>query len=295
MKTHLTLPTRGDLRKVDVELVDVRRDNHLLEEWKSGYGPATKESVYFTMLVESVSEIRGPGWEYRVRPGEGLLVLPGESIQARFWGEKVLRSYNIHFKVSGMSESAILEIFPRFVGLADDSARLQDSLDCLIDAKLRQDAVLEQSEFCSFLLELSRVPLRRSRRNLTPCVRSALDYLRRHASRHPSRQEVADFVGVSPGHLSRSVSLETGHPLSWHSRQVRVRLAKDLMYSESLNISETADRLGIDVCAFSKLFKSVTGKSPAHYLRETVTGAVRFTHIDDEVVLKECRTTLTMP
>ena len=255
-----------------VALLDVRRDNHDLKEWRNGYGPAAKESMYFTMLVESVSEITGPGWRHTVHPGEGLVVLPGEAITAVFHGEKVLRSYNLHFKVEGATRAELLEIFPRFVGLADDSARLRDSLDSMIDAAAKHDEMLVSSELLGFLLELSRVVLRRRSRNLTSCVREALDYLHQHAIRHPSRVEIAEAVGVSPGHLSRVIKTETGHSLSRHLREARVRLAKDLMYSERLNVSETADRLGIDVHSFSKLFKGVTGKCPGQHLRETVTG-----------------------
>jgi AraC-like DNA-binding protein len=272
MESLISLPVRSGLIEAVVELVDVRRDNHDLTEWRAGYGPAAKESVYFTMLVESISTINGPGWRHVLHPGDGLLVLPGEVITAKFQGEKMLRSYNLHFHVRGIESERLLDVFPRFVGLADDSSRLRDSLDGLIAAVAKCDEMLVVSEFYGFLLELSRVDLKRRSRKLSGCVRETLNYMREHAIRHPSRLEIAEAVGMSPGHLSRVIKAETGHTLNHHLRTARVRLAKDLMYSQALNVSETADRMGMDIHSFSKLFKEVTGKSPGQHMRETDRG-----------------------
>lgn len=277
MNSLVWLPMSGSPRAVEVELVDIRRDNHDLETWRSGYGPAVKESFYFTLIAESTSRIRGPGWEFELNPGDGLFVAPGEEIQATFSGGAVLRSYNLHFNLSGVSNEEALEVFPRVIGVADDSPRLRNSLDCLVDATLRHHELLQACELNALLLELVRIPLRRHLKSLSPLVREALDLIHRTILSRPARDTIAEQLSVSPNHLSSSIKLETGRSITNHLQEAKVRAGKDLMYSERLNISEVADRLGMDIHSFGRLFKSITGKSPGQYKRETMTGMPSFT------------------
>ena len=272
MHTRLIIPTDFSDYELDAELVDVRRDNHDLVEWSDGFGPAAKLSVYFTLIVEGTSLISGPDWEYKLGPGDGLLVLSGETIRAVFEGNKFLRSYNLHFQLKGIPNDDLLSIFPRTVGPEDNTARMRDLLDGLIDANRRHIDNLAALELSGFLSELAKLPIRRQAKNLSQVVRRALDFISKHCRENPGRTEVADAVQVTPNHLSAIVKSETGKTLGQHVNVARVRLAKDLMYTERLNVSETADRLGMDIHSFSRLFKSVTGKSPAQHKRETLTG-----------------------
>jgi AraC-like DNA-binding protein len=282
MITQLWLPIPGSPRTVGVELVDVRRDNHEIENWKNGYGPAVKESFYFTLIAEATSRIRGPGWDYELKPGDGLFVVPGEEIHARFSAGEFLRSYNLHFNLIGVSDDDALSVFPRTVGVADDSGRLRDSLDCLIDAALRHDEFLTICEFCSFLLELARIPLRRSQKNLSPLVCAALDLIHGTTDGHLTRELIATKLSVTPNHLSSAIKAETGRTITGHLQEAKVRVAKDLMYAMRLNVSEVADHLEMDIHSFSRLFKAVTGKSPGQYRKETMTGLPNLTPLFQE-------------
>lgn len=274
------LPILGNLRAVEAELVDIRRDNHDLDMWRDGYGPAIKESFYFTLITESNSRIRGPGWEFDLHPGDGLFVAPGEEIQATFSGGAILRSYNLHFNLSGVTHDEALQAFPRVIGLADDSPRLRNSLDCLVDSSLRHHELLQTCDFNALLLELVRIPLRRQLKSLSPLVREALDLIHRTILANPTREGISEQLAVTPNHLSSSIKLETGRSVTRHLQDARVRAAKDLIYSERLNVSEVADRLGMDIHSFSRLFKSITGKSPGQYKRETMTGQPSLTPIE---------------
>jgi AraC-like DNA-binding protein len=277
MITQLWLPIPGSPRPVGVELVDVRRDNHDIESWKNGYGPAIKESFYFTLIAEATSRIKGPGWEYELKPGDGLFVMPGEEIQAKFSAGQFLRSYNLHFNLIDATSEEALSVFPRTVGRVDDSGKLRDSLDCLIDAALRHDESLTICEFSSFLLELAKIPLRRSQRNLSPLVASALDLIHGTIDGHQTRELIAARLSVTPNHLSSSIKAETGRTITSHLQEAKIRVAKDLMYAMRLNVSEVADRLEMDIHSFSRLFKAVIGKSPGQYRKETMTGLPHLT------------------
>ena len=272
MHTRLIIPSENREYESTAELVDVRRDNHDLVEWSNGFGPAAKLSVYFTLIVEGTSHISGPGWKYSLGPGDGLLVLSGETIRAEFEGGKFLRSYNLHFQLSGVSSDSLLEVFPRRVGPEDGTSRLRDLLDGLIDANRRHHEALAALEFSGFLIELARLSMRHRVREFSPVVRQALDYISRHCPEDPTRTEIADAVKVTPNHLSAAVKSETGKTLGQHINEARIRLSKDLMYTERLNVSETADRMGMGIHSFSRLFKTVTGKSPAQHRKETLTG-----------------------
>jgi AraC-like DNA-binding protein len=282
VKTQLWLPSLPRLRLIEVELVDVRRDNHDLKEWRRGYGPARKESHYFTLIAKASSHIDGPGWSHTLHTGGGLFVLPGEEIRASFSDGPVLRSYNLHFHLHGLSADEAMEVFPRVVCAADDTARLRDSLDFLIDATLRHERMLAECELCAFLLELARIPLRRALRNVTPLVREALDLIQRTQSPNLTREMIAEAVGVTPNHLSAAVKAETGRSITRHLQEARVRLSKDWMYSRRLNVSETAAALEMDIHSFSRLFKSLTGKSPGQYRKETMAGPSEMTPLDSK-------------
>jgi signal transduction histidine kinase/DNA-binding response OmpR family regulator/ABC-type sugar transport system substrate-binding protein len=101
-------------------------------------------------------------------------------------------------------------------------------------------------------------------------VRKALAYMHEHYAEPVSRGEVAAYVGLSQGHLTRSFREEMGvTPVSYLNRY-RVRQAKALLEAGEMSIAEVALEVGFsDSQYFARVFRREAGTSPSAYRRGT--------------------------
>jgi AraC family transcriptional regulator, transcriptional activator of pobA len=85
---------------------------------------------------------------------------------------------------------------------------------------------------------------------------------RRHAE-PLSLRDVADEIGMTPGHLTTVVRRRTGRTVGEWISERRMAEARNLLIETELPISEIARRVGVaDPAYFSRLFKRVHGTSP---------------------------------
>jgi AraC family transcriptional regulator of adaptative response / methylphosphotriester-DNA alkyltransferase methyltransferase len=78
-------------------------------------------------------------------------------------------------------------------------------------------------------------------------------------------KEIADIIGVHPGHLSKVVKLETGHHACYFYELRILQEAKRLLEDTLLPIGEIARSLDYDVSNFTKFFKKFSGITPSTY------------------------------
>lgn len=84
---------------------------------------------------------------------------------------------------------------------------------------------------------------------------------------------IAKTVGVSPHHLSRRVSGETGMTLQQHLRRLRISHACELLASGRMNVTEAALEVGYQSLShFAKAFREETGQSPRAWLASRQNG-----------------------
>lgn len=82
----------------------------------------------------------------------------------------------------------------------------------------------------------------------------------------PSVKYFAELLHLSPNYLSDLLRKETGKNGTEHIQYHVIELAKDKLLSSSSSVSEIAYELGFDYPQyFSKMFKKVSGKTPAEY------------------------------
>ena len=93
-------------------------------------------------------------------------------------------------------------------------------------------------------------------------VSSACDYIRRHATRGISVQDVADKVGVSPRILQLRFAETIGHTVIDEISGVRLSAVKRLLETTSLPLAEIAERCGYEYGHLSNFFKRKTGLAP---------------------------------
>ena len=98
-------------------------------------------------------------------------------------------------------------------------------------------------------------------------VKRAIQLLRERLDQNLDLATVAREVGVSPHHLSRKVSAETGLTLQRHLRRLRIERACEALDSKRMNVTEVALEVGYQSLShFAKAFREETGRSPSDWL-----------------------------
>jgi two-component system response regulator YesN len=100
------------------------------------------------------------------------------------------------------------------------------------------------------------------------------EFIREHyASEGLSLQDAAEYVSVSPSHLSKVFSQETGQTFIEYLTRTRIRKAMELLRTTSGKTYEIAYRVGYgDAHYFSNLFKKMTGLTPRDFRRQADIG-----------------------
>ena len=106
----------------------------------------------------------------------------------------------------------------------------------------------------------------RQRFDVPLVVAGTLKYLREHMARELSREEVARYMGVSPGHLSQLLKERTGRSFVELLRETRIQGACELLLKTEKPLSEIAASCGFcDQSYFTHVFKDVRGMTPRQY------------------------------
>ena len=107
------------------------------------------------------------------------------------------------------------------------------------------------------------VTAKKRRRELAHAVR---EYLEEHCADMIALEQLARIHGVSPFHLSRTVSHEFGISVSDMLTTMRMDRAKEMLRRKELSVKEIAGRVGYsNGNYFSKVFRRVCGLSPSEY------------------------------
>lgn len=98
-------------------------------------------------------------------------------------------------------------------------------------------------------------------------VKRAIQLLRERLDQSLDLATIAREVGVSPHHLSRKVSAETGLTLQRHLRRLRIERACETLDSKRMNVTEVALEVGYQSLShFAKAFREETGRTPSDWL-----------------------------
>jgi AraC-like DNA-binding protein len=93
-------------------------------------------------------------------------------------------------------------------------------------------------------------------------------YLRDHAARTVSVDEVARHVAMSPSHFAHRFRAVARTSPMRYLKQVRLQNARALLVADGLRVNEAAARVGYESAShFTRDFKSYFGAAPAEYQR----------------------------
>jgi len=99
-----------------------------------------------------------------------------------------------------------------------------------------------------------------------PLIRKAKRYVQEHISEQIALNDIAAFLGISPGYLSTLFTKAVGTNFKEYVNQAKIERAKEILREGGHKIYETAYLLGFDnVCYFNKLFKKQAGCTPGQY------------------------------
>ncbi|WP_442603007.1 response regulator [Paenibacillus sp. KN14-4R] len=97
-------------------------------------------------------------------------------------------------------------------------------------------------------------------------VNRAQQFIRANYCEDLTLKMVSDFVELSESHFSHMFSKETGGTFTDFLTKTRVERAKELIATTNMKVYEIAEKVGYtNTEHFSRVFKKVTGFSPAHF------------------------------
>src|SRR5690606_23274120 len=100
-------------------------------------------------------------------------------------------------------------------------------------------------------------------------VRRAMAYIHEHYAGQLTRDDLAQHVNASEGHLARCFRQETGMTPMAYLNRYRVNQAKTLLTTTNRSITSVALAVGFsDNNYFSRVFRQEVGCSPLAYRRE---------------------------
>ena len=99
-------------------------------------------------------------------------------------------------------------------------------------------------------------------------LRPLLHHLLNNLSERLSSTQAARIVNVERKYFSKFFRRETGFNFAWWNREVRIRLATQLLHQKGLNIDSVALAVGyVDLTTFGRAFKKSNGIGPRAYRR----------------------------
>jgi AraC-like DNA-binding protein len=104
-------------------------------------------------------------------------------------------------------------------------------------------------------------------------VRRVLEHIESVLPRVPTLDEAARAAGVSRFRLAHLLKQSTGQTFGQHLARFRVDLASRILTTTSRDCADIAAELGFaDQSHFTRVFRTVTGTTPARYRRQNADG-----------------------
>lgn len=106
----------------------------------------------------------------------------------------------------------------------------------------------------------------RRKKELSPAVRIAVDYIAQNYTKNITLEDVSSAVKISPTYFSKMFKEEVGSTFIDYLTMMRIGQAKRLIRDGSLENKEICDVIGYsDPNYFSRVFKKIVGVTPTEY------------------------------
>lgn len=240
-------------------------------------GPVVREHYLIHVCLSGMGTYRVQGEEYRLKAGEGFLILPGEVASYRaddadpwslVWVGFTGTRAEEHLLSCGLSaQSRICR--------CGATGRLEHCVQEMIryDTVGRGHELLRLGElylFLGYVAQTASAAARRGRESGSEYVDLAVDYIKSHFQEDLTVAKLARYVGLNRSYLT--TVFQNALHLSPQQFLMRYRMerAAQMLEKESLSVAEIARSCGYpDPLTFSKAFKRTIGLTPSFYRRNT--------------------------
>ena len=146
-----------------------------------------------------------------------------------------------------------------------DAYRLSDHFINQIDQCRTMEEMIELNQRC-FDKFTKLVADTRKTRSFSSYTEQCKDYISRNYHHKIYLEDIAEAIGISPGHLSRSFRQDTGEKIVDYIRKFRVERAANLLKYSDATLSEISDYVCFNSQShFGSVFKEYMKMTPRQY------------------------------
>lgn len=233
------------------------------------YGPAIRPHYLFHLILSGRGTYERAGRRYLLGPGQGFLILPGESTY--YVADPADPWEYCWICFGGLEAEGIL----RECGFGKDNliyedhsgGLLQRELMALVDAFDRSD-VNDYMLLGRLYLSLSHMVTKSSpgKAASQEYVNRALDFIHNNFGYEIGVEDIARTVGIDRTYLYRLFRRQVGQSPKGYLTQFRIQMAAEMLRETNLSVTEIAFSCGFkDVSLFDRRFAASRGCTPLQY------------------------------
>jgi len=281
------------------ELVLFRRSSShriWMNEQTESYDSHWHSAMEIINPVENYYDAIVNGEEFRINPGEIMLIPPGEvhSLVAPEWGKRFVYIMNISSisRLKGFAGIQSILSKPLLINKENYPKIYEDIYQILLQIRNEYFNNNEYAELTIQALLLNMfVKIGDNYNNadeLFPNVRlykqkeyvqkfnQALEYIDTHYMEVLSLEDLAEQIGFSKYHFSRLFKQYTNYTFCDYVTYRRIKVTEEYLASPDYSITEVAMQVGFSsISTFNRLFKQQKGCTPSEYRAKNVTAKKR--------------------
>jgi AraC family transcriptional regulator, arabinose operon regulatory protein len=179
--------------------------------------------------------------------------------RASYEDRDLYRTLQIPFHIQITDEQAISELFERlFMELAQDK----------LTSRLRIKAIMLEL-ICDYLNNLPIIARKGAATEDLQKIDMVLQYIDDHLADSITVENLAKQVYLHPNYFIVFFKGILGYSPIQYVNQRRMETAKGLLLQPDCNVSAVANRVGMQIYYFSRMFKAHTGLTPSRYRKQS--------------------------
>ena len=160
-------------------------------------------------------------------------------------------------------------VFENNIYLHDHNNQLKHAFELVYHEAQRETPENQYLEYAMKILLITILRMQEQAASGEQILDRTMAYLKDNYTEKISLEKLADMEHISTSYLSRKFKQRTGVTVVTYINRLRVEKAQQLLMASSLNINEIAYQTGFESSKyFYRVFKSITGESPANIRRK---------------------------
>ncbi|MBY9087913.1 helix-turn-helix transcriptional regulator [Paenibacillus sp. HN-1] len=291
MTNYAELQTRQELADFNLKITRNSADWKMIWEWH--------EQIELMFILSGKGRKYIEDKSYEFRSGDLFVIPPYKLHRSELTDETGFEALIIIFRPSLREKFCLVDeeegIEHILNSYADYSPHLRFSEDRLPRIEIPMRAMAEEfvrAQGCSqryllaslqiLLIEINRVydeqvtanrATQAERVHFSPIITEIIGYIYEHYRDDLTLAELARLFQINPSYLSRQFKKNTGLTLSAYITGHRITIAKNLLVTTEMNVTEVAFGVGFNnISYFNWVFKNIVGMTPKVFRKESIAG-----------------------